>query len=438
LLRLSQMEGGGTRVEKALRAGSQEPHVEPTCTSEDSSNSGAGSTEARRVRHSVGAMPLYGAATCTELREELRRRGLRVSGVKAALISRLQEADAVQKPSPTPFGEARSSGEHCAAPGSAGRAAGTPSQPQPRQRRSATAAATGAPGSPNLSPQPPQPPRPAGQPNGGQSCRRRRLLCGLALAAALLLLPLLIQALGRGRLGRRAARPGCASAMDERVWQEELLPRGSQLAVEWLELLPLLTAQTGQDASKAATLLLAAQSHRSATAAAGAVLRAFPVCRQKCALLLQGLDYRTGQPEAAGRMQAALVAFLQRCPQGLVVMDGLDLVDLRAMPVLFAALSEQGQFAHNGVTVLASRALFVFTAVLAGVDRLETEGDLYGVERAVKGALVEHFMAAPTRAGVGCGAEGAEVGGLALECISRQKTLMALRRRFDMAATVRS
>lgn len=78
LLRLSQMEGGGTRVEKALRAGSQEPHVEPTCTSEDSSNSGAGSTEARR--HSVGAMPLYGAATCTELREELRRRGLRVSG----------------------------------------------------------------------------------------------------------------------------------------------------------------------------------------------------------------------------------------------------------------------------------------------------------------------------------------------------------------------
>lgn len=56
----------------------------------------------------------------------------------------------------------------------------------------------------------------------------------------------------------------------------------------------------------------------------------------------------------------------------------------------------------------------------------------------MKGALVARLMHAPNREGLSCSpTAGEDSAALSLECVRRQKTLMALRRRFEMAAVVR-
>ena len=51
-----------------------------------------------------------------------------------------------------------------------------------------------------------------------------------------------------------------------------------------------------------------------------------------------------GAPDAPGAVQKLLAGFLRRCPRGVVILEGVDQLHPRLLPVWINALSEQ---VHN-------------------------------------------------------------------------------------------
>jgi len=139
---------------------------------------------------------------------------------------------------------------------------------------------------------------------------------------------------------------------------------------------------------------------------------------------------RFSAPGSAGTLQSELVAFLQRCPKGLVVFAGLQKMSVRALPVLFSALSEGGQFMHDGSAVPTDSALFVFTF---SPIRLEDAENADSAEHRVKDEVIRRLLEDGVDSPCRYGGDSHSPHG---PCASLRKSLHALRRRFDLVASI--
>mmetsp|Transcript_18768 Transcript_18768/g.52260 ORF Transcript_18768/g.52260 Transcript_18768/m.52260 type:complete len:414 (-) Transcript_18768:44-1285(-) len=397
--------------------------------------------------------------TVAEIREELRARGLKVSGLKLELIERLNKAiaDGVPKITPrTPRGRAthlKTSAAAAAASSLISSARKKPTEVSPEPKESvalakaeeeeeaakeevrdnddAMRAAMQGWGEPCpleevIKAEPPGY-RPPQNLSGGSSLKA--LL--MALAVALVALLLGAWAVNGLRVGPPAAtssrRVGCSRAVDRAVWGE-VLP-GGEAWTEWLDHLEYVLAQHPQRAAKALTVLLAGAAEADCLRASKALQGGFPNCLGKhCLLHLKASKFSDSKEDAAGRLQAKLVAFLQECPQGVVILDGLQHLDPRALPVLFSALSEHGQFLYNGKPVPSSGAVFVFTMAMELGSEAQAPEEM---DQHVKEGMVQLLLAAPNSRQP-CKVSPAEPA----ECEKRHTLLRALRRRFDMVAAI--
>ena len=172
-------------------------------------------------------------------------------------------------------------------------------------------------------------------------------------------------------------------------------------------------------------MLLVAPARRiSATSAAGAAAveaaldGALPACSAaRCRLSLRGGDF-SGIAEPRATLQAALSAFLTRCPGGLILMHDAHSLPGAALPALLPLLSEGGLYTSRGAGVPAWRAAAVLTARLPlGIAAVGGEEAL---ARAAKAALADMMAAA---------AGGDEAA---------RNVARALRRRVDAVAPLRA
>ncbi len=164
-------------------------------------------------------------------------------------------------------------------------------------------------------------------------------------------------------------------------------------------------------------------SRRAASALEAAAGAAFPACAAaRCVLPLRGADFAAGGAEARGALQALLVAFLRRCPGGLVLLHDAQALSGGALPALLPLLSEAGQYTADGESVPAWRATVLLTARLEGYQAAwEAEGGEEALARGAKGALQAALQAAAGGAGE-----------------AARNVAQALRRRVDAVAPLRA
>lgn len=126
--------------------------------------------------------------------------------------------------------------------------------------------------------------------------------------------------------------------------------------------------------------------------------------------------------DVAGRAQAVLAAFLSRCPQGLVLIDG-DALSRHPAAVgpLINALSERGSFFRDGASLPTSGALYIMVIAVSA----ETLADGQTEEMLTSGVKAQ--LVALLSGGAGSGLKGG------LENVF-VRNADALRRRFEIVA----
>ena len=130
--------------------------------------------------------------------------------------------------------------------------------------------------------------------------------------------------------------------------------------------------------------------------------------------------------DVAGRAQAELVAFLSRCPQGLVLFDGGALARYpAAVGPLINALSERGAFVRDGRSLTSSEALYIMV-IAVPADMLADGQTEEMLASSVKAQLV-----ATLSGGGGSGLESSSENVLVRNAI-------ALRRRFEIVGLLSS
>ena len=68
--------------------------------------------------------------------------------------------------------------------------------------------------------------------------------------------------------------------------------------------------------------------------------------------------------DLAGQVQKALVQLLQNCSHAVVLIQGIEAMPPRLLPVFINGLSEEGKFMDVGQDVHAFEALFIATIVM--------------------------------------------------------------------------
>eukprot|EP00891_Asterochloris_glomerata_P000925 jgi/Astpho2/925/Aster-00763 len=120
------------------------------------------------------------------------------------------------------------------------------------------------------------------------------------------------------------------------------------------------------DATKAAGVLLVADSENSAAAAAKAVRSAGEAKCGRSILYLDMADWqrdlqRYPAGELAGRLQKQLATQMGRSAHSVIVIQGVHIAPLPLLGVLINALAEGGHFEQGGKQIATSDALFVAT-----------------------------------------------------------------------------
>ena len=146
---------------------------------------------------------------------------------------------------------------------------------------------------------------------------------------------------------------------------------------------------------------------------------------------VQPVELAYGGADAAGRMQSTIASFLLHCPDGLVVLEGIQLTHPAALPALITMLGEEGHFEQDGRAIPAWRAIYVATlrvpAELIVVHA--AHGDEEALKSSVKSFLVQRLVGTAAELGVGIAAGVNEESQINIWAA-------AVRRRFDFVGIV--
>eukprot|EP00898_Chlorokybus_atmophyticus_P004560 jgi/Chlat1/5104/Chrsp33S05024 len=117
--------------------------------------------------------------------------------------------------------------------------------------------------------------------------------------------------------------------------------------------------------TKALVALLAGRTQGNSQKAAQAVSAVFSQCvSTRCLLHIIGGDYSNSSvssQESRGQLQLRLAEFLDKCPDGVIVVEALDSIQADVLNALVPALSETGSYAHMGKSIPAWNALVLLT-----------------------------------------------------------------------------
>ena len=155
------------------------------------------------------------------------------------------------------------------------------------------------------------------------------------------------------------------------------------------------TSSMMSGAGKGPVLMLVAKNAKDARRRAGDVVDAFKTCQlSECVLTVDCDDAVTAtaavatavdrrrrllaEQEARGSLQRTLVTFLGRCPRGVVILRGAEVLTPPLLAALIPALGEGGRFMRDGKEVRADLATYVVTAALPQMmlkRETESKGD---------------------------------------------------------------
>ncbi|CAL8461868.1 g1399 [Coccomyxa elongata] len=149
-----------------------------------------------------------------------------------------------------------------------------------------------------------------------------------------------------------------------------------------------------EDPHKGAGVLLVGSSAAANAAAAVALEKALPSSCRSCLLSFKAGQASHGHADAPGAVQKELAGFLQRCPQGVVILQDVHQLHPRLLPVFINALSEHGHFEVDGKAVPSWGALYVATLLDTGDALSQPSEDAFKTE--AKKALTAQLMAHPS------------------------------------------
>ncbi|EIE25162.1 hypothetical protein COCSUDRAFT_40488 [Coccomyxa subellipsoidea C-169] len=147
-----------------------------------------------------------------------------------------------------------------------------------------------------------------------------------------------------------------------------------------------------EDPHKGAGVLLVGRSEAANAAAAVALEKALPSSCRSCLLSFKASH---GHADAPGGVQKLLAGFLQRCPQGVVILEDVQKLHPRLLPVFINALSEHGHFEVDGKAVPSWGALYVATMLDSDGLALSQPGE-EAFKKAAKRALTAQLLAHPS------------------------------------------
>ena len=99
------------------------------------------------------------------------------------------------------------------------------------------------------------------------------------------------------------------------------------------------------------------------------------------------------QQELRGELQRRMVTFLRKCPAGVVILEAAHMLPAHALPALIPALSEGGQYMHDGVNVPTSAATYILSVSLSGAASLEWLSSERVFTRRAKDSVADTFAA---------------------------------------------
>ncbi|KAK9909097.1 hypothetical protein WJX75_007082 [Coccomyxa subellipsoidea] len=150
-----------------------------------------------------------------------------------------------------------------------------------------------------------------------------------------------------------------------------------------------------EDPHKGAGVLLVGSSDAANAAAALALEKALPSSCRSCILSLKAGQASHGHADAPGAVQKLLAGFLKRCPQGVIVLEDVQKLHPRLLPVFINALSEHGHFEVDGKAVPSWGALYVATMLDANGEALSQSGE-ETFKKEAKRALTAQLLAHPS------------------------------------------